>query len=84
MILIVISTADVRNAVRANVTRTVTSDTDLTPVATRARVSSAGTNYDPASVSVCLSVTCRGYIGMAERIELVFGTEASFHLSYSY
>jgi len=36
-----------------------------------------------ASVSVCLSVTSRCSIEIAERIELLFGTRASFHPSYT-
>jgi len=35
------------------------------------------------SVCVCLSVTSRSSIETAERIELVFGTGVSFHLSYT-
>jgi len=34
-------------------------------------------------LSVCLSVTSRCSIETAERIELVFGTQASFHPSYT-
>jgi len=46
---------------------------------------SAGTSYDPVSVcvclSVCLSVTSRSSIEMVERIELAYGTGASFGLT---
>jgi len=34
-------------------------------------------------LSVCLSVTSRCSVEMDRRIELVFGTEASFDLSYT-
>jgi len=40
---------------------------------------SAGTSY--GYVSVCLSVTSRCSIELAEPVELVFGTGAFFHLS---
>jgi len=44
------------------------------------RYASAGTSHVP--VSVCLSVTSRSSIETDERIELVFGMAASFHLHY--
>ena len=34
-------------------------------------------------MALCLSVTSRSYTKAAERIELVFGTRASFHPSYT-
>ena len=34
-------------------------------------------------VSVCLSVTSQSSIETTERIELIFGKETSFHLSYT-
>jgi len=42
-----------------------------------------GTSYGPVSVSLCLSFTRRCSIETAEQIGLVFGTGASFNLSYS-
>jgi len=45
------------------------------------RYASAATSHGP--VSVCLSVTSRSSVEMAERIELGFGMGASFHLSYT-
>jgi len=51
-------------------------------VYTRRRYASAGTSYGPVSVCVrvrlYLSVTSRSSIKTDERIELVFGTGASF------
>jgi len=49
------------------------------------RYASAGrpTSYGSVSVSLCLSATSRFSIETGERIELVFGMEASFHLSYT-
>ena len=49
------------------------------------RHASAGTSYDPVSVSasVCLSVTSRCSIEMDGRIELVFGVQASIDLYYT-
>ena len=44
------------------------------------RYASAGTSHVPVSVS--LSVTSRTFIETDERIELVFGMAASFHLHY--
>jgi len=46
-----------------------------------ARVSSYG--FVSACDCVCMSVTSRYSMETAERIELVFGTGASFHLSYT-
>jgi len=45
------------------------------------RYASAGTSYDP--VSVCLSVASRCFSKRDERINLVFGMEASFDQSYT-
>jgi len=44
------------------------------------RYASSGISYDPVSVSVCIcpSVTSRCSIKRDERINMVFGTEASF------
>jgi len=47
------------------------------------RYASAGTSYDPVSVSVSVSVTSRCCIKMNERISLLFGTQASFDQSYT-
>ena len=47
------------------------------------RYASACTSYGPVSVSACLSVTSWCSVEPAERIELVFGMEASFHPSYT-
>ena len=47
------------------------------------RYASGGTTYSPVSVSLCLSVTSRSSIETTERIELIFSTTASFHLSYT-
>jgi len=44
---------------------------------------SAGTSYGPVSVSVCLSVTSGCSSKRDERIDLLFGTEASFDQSYT-
>jgi len=43
----------------------------------------AGTSYDPVSVCLCLTVTRRCSNETAARIDLVFGTGASFDLSYT-
>jgi len=42
-----------------------------------------GTSHGPVSVCVCLSVTSRSSIETDERTGLVFGTGASFDLSYT-
>jgi len=51
------------------------------------RYPSAATSYRPVSVSVCISVsvsvTSRCFIETAEQTGLVFGTGASFDLSYT-
>jgi len=47
--------------------------------------SADGLSCGPVSVclSVCLSVTSQSSIETTERIELIFGKETSFHLSYT-
>jgi len=40
-------------------------------------------SYDPVSVSVCLSVSSRCSIERDERMNLVFGMDASFDQSYA-
>jgi len=49
------------------------------------RYASVATSHDPVSVCLCLclSVTSRRSIEMAERIELVFRMGASFHPSHT-
>ena len=49
------------------------------------RYAGAGTSYVPVSVclSVSVSVTSRGSVETAERIELVYGMGAPFRLSYT-
>ena len=42
-----------------------------------------GTSHGRMSVSLCLSVSSRSSIETDERIELVFGTRASFHPAYT-
>ena len=58
------------------------SQTEQRPIFTRATYDSAGTSCGPVSVSVSV---CRSWSSSktAGRIELVFGMEASFDLSYS-